>query len=114
MRQAKIGAIFLMSVITLAGVGAGYAAWTDTVFINGYITTGSVDLNIVGYSGTWVWKDLATDECITTARNEPPTATSMAVAAKWVIMAYPPAKSFSVNSTSTADPSYSAMASSTT
>jgi len=34
----------------------GYASWTDTVTIEGTVNTGSVDLVVVDYSGTWVWK----------------------------------------------------------
>jgi hypothetical protein len=73
MRQAKIGAIFLMLIITLAGVGAGYAAWTDKIMIDGRINTGSVDIEVKGYSGTWVWKNLTDDSTeITNSRVPPP------------------------------------------
>jgi hypothetical protein len=56
MKTAKLGAIFLISVLTLAGIGAGYAAWTDTIFIKGTVKTGSVGWKFVEYSGTWVYK----------------------------------------------------------
>jgi len=56
MKTAKLGAIFLISIMALAGVGAGYAAWTDTITISGTVNTGNVDLNVRGYSGTWIWK----------------------------------------------------------
>jgi len=56
MKTAKIGAMFLVSVLALAGLGVGYAAWTDTITIEGTINTGNVDLAVRGYSGTWVWK----------------------------------------------------------
>jgi len=52
----KLGAIFLVSIMALAAVGGAYAAWTDTITIDGTINTGDVDLVVVGYSGTWVWK----------------------------------------------------------
>lgn len=52
----KIGILFLALVIALAGIGVGYAAWTDTITIEGTVNTGTVDLEVVGYSGTWVWK----------------------------------------------------------
>ena len=42
--------------MALAGVGAGYAAWFDTITITGTVNTGSVGWDVVGYSGTWVWK----------------------------------------------------------
>jgi hypothetical protein len=84
MRQAKIGAIFLVSIIALAGVGAGYAAWRDTIFINGYINTGSVYLDVIDYSGTWVWKDLNTDECVVLHNpNVAPSINSILVASAW-------------------------------
>jgi len=52
----KIGLLFMVLVIALAGIGAAFAAWTDTITIEGKVETGSVDLNVVRYSGTWVWK----------------------------------------------------------
>lgn len=60
MKSAKLGAIFLMSVLALAGIGMGYAAWTDTITIDGTINTGDVDLNVVALSGYWVYKILPT------------------------------------------------------
>ena len=39
MKTAKIGAIFLVSVMALAGASAGYAWWTDHLYIKGEITT---------------------------------------------------------------------------
>jgi len=56
MKTARIGAIFLVAIMALAGIGAGYAAWTDTIYIKGTVNTGTVDLNAVAYSGTWVYK----------------------------------------------------------
>lgn len=56
MKTAKLGAIFLISIMALAGVGAGYAAWTDTITIDGTVNTGDVDLDIVALSSTYVYK----------------------------------------------------------
>ena len=56
MKTAKIGAMFLISILALAGIGMGYAAWTDTITITGSVNTGSVEWAFTGYSGTWVWK----------------------------------------------------------
>lgn len=56
MKTAKIGAMFLVSIIALAGIGAGYAAWTDTIYIQGTVNTGSVEWHFTEYSGTWVYK----------------------------------------------------------
>jgi hypothetical protein len=41
MKQAKIGAIFLMSLIALAGVGSGYAWWTEDLVIDGEVELGT-------------------------------------------------------------------------
>lgn len=53
---AKIGALFIVSAMALAGVGAGYAAWFDTITITGTVSTGSVEWEVIDYSGTYVWK----------------------------------------------------------
>jgi len=65
MKTAKLGAMFLISIMALAGVGIGYAAWTDTITIAGTVNTGSVTWHFMpsGYSGTWVYKDLDDDSC---------------------------------------------------
>lgn len=52
----KIGTIFIISIFALAGLSITYAGWTDTININGTVTTGTVDLEITDYSGTWAWK----------------------------------------------------------
>lgn len=70
--KGKIGVLFIVSAMLLAGIGVAYSAWTDTIYISGTVTTGDVDINIVNYSGTWVWKDLYDDdptnglECVVT------------------------------------------------
>jgi hypothetical protein len=38
----KIAAIFIVSIFALSGLGFAYAAWTETLNINGTITTGEV------------------------------------------------------------------------
>lgn len=60
----KIGFFALAMVLALGTLGVGYAAWTDTLTIEGTVETGDVDINIVGYSGTWVFKNTITDELI--------------------------------------------------
>lgn len=57
----KIGLICLTLVLALGALGIGYATWSDTVLISGTVQTGSLDLTVVGYSGTEVYKDLDTD-----------------------------------------------------
>jgi hypothetical protein len=41
MKTAKLGAIFLASVIALAGAGAAYAWWVDELTVNGNVTLGT-------------------------------------------------------------------------
>jgi len=56
MERNKIGVVFLMSALVLAGVGISYAGWTDTITISGEVSTGSVDWDVTEYSGTFVYK----------------------------------------------------------
>jgi len=58
MKSNKVSTVFLVSILTLAGVGISYAGLTDSLSIYGTVDTGTVDLNVVDtlYSGTWVWK----------------------------------------------------------
>ena len=49
-KTGKIGAIFLISIMALAGIGAGYAMWSDTVTIHGAIATGTVKVGIYDVS----------------------------------------------------------------
>ncbi len=57
----KIGILALALVMALGSLGIGYAAWTDTLTIDGTINTGTVDLEIYELSDTLVYKDLDTD-----------------------------------------------------
>jgi len=52
----KTGLLVMALVLALGTLGVGYAAWTDTITIDGTVNTGDVDLEIIGYSGTYVWK----------------------------------------------------------
>lgn len=56
----KIGTIFLVSVLALAGIGISYAGWIDVITVTGTVQTGYVDFEITEYSGTWVWKYIPT------------------------------------------------------
>jgi hypothetical protein len=40
----KIGLLCLALVLALGSLGVGYAAWTDTIFVNGTVSTGNVDI----------------------------------------------------------------------
>ena len=64
MKKNRIGLIFLGLIIVVAGLGGSYAVWSDTINVYGTISTGSVTWEVVDYSGTWVYKDLITEECI--------------------------------------------------
>ena len=59
---AKIGVIFIISALALAGIGVGYSAWTDTITITGMVSTGSVEWEVIEYSGTYVWKVYGADD----------------------------------------------------
>ena len=52
----KVGAIFLISIIGIAGIGVSYAGISDKIYISGYATTADVVFEVVDYSGTWIWK----------------------------------------------------------
>jgi len=81
MKANKIGILFVVAVLGLAGIGASYAGFTDTITITGTATTGTVDMEVVAISGTWVWKDVVTHEKIVhhdwanANGNDPATAT---------------------------------------
>ena len=57
MKTAKLGAMFLISIMALTGIGVGYAAWTDTIYIQGTVNTGTVSWHFSDYSGMWAYKD---------------------------------------------------------
>ncbi len=52
----KIGLLTMALVLALGSLGIAYAAWTDEITIEGSVTTGSVELEVVAYSGTEAWK----------------------------------------------------------
>jgi hypothetical protein len=56
MRKNKIGAIFLVSTLALAGLGLSYAGFYDDIYVYGYVSTATVEFEVVDYSGTWVFK----------------------------------------------------------
>lgn len=43
MNTAKLGVIFLVSIMALAGVGASCALWSETLYIDGTVNTGILD-----------------------------------------------------------------------
>jgi hypothetical protein len=62
MKSAKIGAIFLVSVIAIAGISAGYAWWTEDLVISGTVTTGTFGwyMTLWGDSLYGDYKDIVT------------------------------------------------------
>ena len=64
MKPKKIGLLALALVLALGTLGVGYAAWTDTITIDGTVETGSLDINVEYFSGTIIYKDLADDSLV--------------------------------------------------
>jgi hypothetical protein len=52
----KIAILTLVVVLMLSSLGVGLAKWFDTITIEGTVETGSLDLVVEEYSGTWVYK----------------------------------------------------------
>jgi hypothetical protein len=68
MKKGKIGSIFLISMLALAGIGISYAGFSDSIAIWGTVNTATVDIELTGwYSGTWVFKIWGLDD------YDPPT-----------------------------------------
>jgi len=55
MKTAKIGAIFLVSVMALAAVGASYALWSDRLHLDITVDTGDI-------GAIWSWEGWSSDE----------------------------------------------------
>ncbi len=62
----KVGIMFLALVFVLGGIGGAFAAWTDSISIEGTVETGSVGLSVEDYSGTAAWKVSDEENEITT------------------------------------------------
>lgn len=54
--KQKLGTLFIVSALALAGIGVSYAGLSDVLTIAGTVQTASVTFDIQEYSGTWVWK----------------------------------------------------------
>lgn len=48
MKNAKLGAIFVIAVMALAGIGAAYAHWEDTIYVEGKMKTDDIDVYFEG------------------------------------------------------------------
>jgi len=60
----KIGLLLLALVVALGALGVGYAMWSDTITIDGTVNTGTVDINVTGYSATYVYKTMPDHGCV--------------------------------------------------
>ncbi len=67
----KLTIVALVLVLCLAAVGIGYAKWTDAINVSATVKTGNVDLNVVSYSGTWVWKVPSLQPCELVVSHDP-------------------------------------------
>jgi hypothetical protein len=52
----RMGLLALALVLALGALGVAHAAWTDSVYIEGTIYTGTLDIDIYGISSTYVYK----------------------------------------------------------
>jgi hypothetical protein len=56
MRNNKIGTLFFVSMLALAGIGVSFAGLTDTITVFGTVSTARVQFENLEYTGTWVYK----------------------------------------------------------
>jgi len=58
MRRNKVGSLFLVSVLALAGIGISYAGFSDSISVSGSVSTATLHVDVMTdwYSGTWVYK----------------------------------------------------------
>lgn len=54
--QRKIGAMFLITTIALAGIGVSYAGFFDEIHVSAEVDVANVDLDLYCYSCTLLWK----------------------------------------------------------
>lgn len=60
-RMGKLGIFMLTLVFAIGAMGAAFASWTDTVVIEGEVTTGSLGYEVCEFSETWVYKVVEAD-----------------------------------------------------
>jgi hypothetical protein len=72
MRHNKIGTLFLVSVLALAGIGISYAGFSDNIAVYGTVDTATVDIDWIGwYSGTWVYKIWGFPDALSSPPGDP-------------------------------------------
>jgi len=52
----RIGVLALAMLIALGALGTAYAAWTDSIYVQGTVNTGTLDIDVAGVSSTFVYK----------------------------------------------------------
>lgn len=52
----RIGLLALAMVLALGTMGVAYSAWTEELYINSTVYTGTVDIDVAGCSSTFVYK----------------------------------------------------------
>jgi hypothetical protein len=57
-KMKKIGLLCMALVLALGMLGVGYAMWKDEVTIEGTVSTGTVEVDIVELSETYVYKNI--------------------------------------------------------
>jgi len=60
----KIGFLVLAIVLAIGTLGVGYAMWYQTLTINGTVSTGSVNLKVDNFSGTWAYKNITEESLL--------------------------------------------------
>jgi hypothetical protein len=53
----RVGLLALALVIALGALGVAYSAWSDDLYIEGTVYTGTLDVDISGVSSTFAYKD---------------------------------------------------------
>lgn len=61
----KIGLLSLALVLALGTLGVAYAAWTDTITIEGTVNTGTLNIDPVAFSSSYIYKNTDNDEIAT-------------------------------------------------
>ena len=85
--KAKIGAVFLISMIALAGTGAAYALWYEDLYLYVDIYTGDVDVewSLYDYYDEGDDKQISDIEAEIIATGDP----DLNILRVWIYNAYP-------------------------
>lgn len=81
----RIGLLALALVLALGALGVAHAAWTDSVYVKGTVNLGTLDINLIDDSSTFVYKDPVTKDIIIeypASTANPPTGYDTVAAAE--------------------------------